>query len=210
MNSRKEDRKKRRLGKKVNTYHHLYRRKGVYPFLVKNSLKLIIFLGLIIAALLIFQDKMPDLKYTFELFTSKFKPITILVFFLLSESILLGLIPPDFFLVWAQQFPAPYAMIALLAVLSYGGGIISYFVGNYIGHLPKVDKWLQQRFFQHINKIKKWGGVLIVFAAIFPLPYSPICMVAGMVRFPFTVFIILGLFRFLRIFGYAFVLAQLT
>ena len=73
--------KKRKLKKKVNTYHHLYKRKGVYPFLVKNSIKLVIFIALIVIGLLILQDQMPDLEYTFQLFTSKFKPITILAVF---------------------------------------------------------------------------------------------------------------------------------
>lgn len=205
----KELKRKRKLKKKVNTYHHLYKRKGVYPFLIKNSIKLVIFLIILIVGLLLLQNQMPDLEYAFELFTGKFKPITILIVFLLSESFL-GLIPPDFFLVWAKQFSSPYAMIALLAVLSYTGGVISYFIGNSIGHIPKVELWMYNRFLTHIDKIKKWGGVLIVFAALFPLPFSPICMAAGMVRFPFVVFLLLGLFRFVRIFGYAFVLFKVT
>lgn len=205
----RELKKKRKLKKKVNTYHHLYKRKGVYPFLIKNSIKLVIFLVLLVVGLILLKDQMPDLEYTFELFTNKFRPITILGVFLLSESFL-GLIPPDFFLVWAKQFNTPYAMVALLAVLSYGGGVISYFIGNYIGHIPAVEKWMYNRFLTHIDKIKKWGGVLIVFAALFPLPFSPICMAAGMVRFPFVPFILLGLFRFIRIFGYALILFKVT
>ena len=201
--------KKRKLKKKVNTYHHLYKRKGVYPFLVKNSIKLVIFIALIVIGLLILQDQMPDLEYTFQLFTSKFKPITILAVFFLSETFL-GLIPPDFFLVWAKQFSSPYSMIALLAVLSYTGGVVSYFIGVFIGNIPKVHSWMQKRFGEHIDKIKKWGGVLIVFSALFPLPYSPVCMAAGMVRFPFATLLLLGLFRFARIFGYAFILFKVT
>lgn len=201
--------KKRKLKKKVNTYHHLYKRKGVYPFLVKNSIKLVIFIAFIVIGLLILQDQMPDLEYTFQLFTSKFKPITILAVFFLSETFL-GLIPPDFFLVWAKQFSSPYSMIALLAVLSYTGGVVSYFIGVFIGNIPKVHSWMQKRFLEHIDKIKKWGGVLIVFSALFPLPYSPVCMAAGMVRFPFATLLLLGLFRFARIFGYAFILFKVT
>jgi membrane protein YqaA with SNARE-associated domain len=209
QDKQKELKKKRKLKKKVNTYHHLYKRKGVYPFLLKNSIKLVIFLVLLIVGLMFLEDQMPDLEYTFELFTNKFRPITILAIFLLSESFL-GLIPPDFFLVWAKQFSSPYGMVALLAVLSYGGGVISYFIGNYIGHIPSVERWMYNRFLTHIDKIKKWGGVLIVFAALFPLPFSPICMAAGMVRFPFLAFLLLGLFRFARIFGYALILFKVT
>ena len=201
--------KKRKLKKKVSTYHYLYKRKGVYPFLVKNSIKLLIFILLIVIGLLVLQNQMPDLEATFHLFTNKFRPITILAIFFLSESFL-GLIPPDFFLVWAKQFSSPYSMIALLGVLSYTGGVVSYFIGMFIGNIPKVHQWMENKFLDHIDKIKKWGGVLIVFSALFPLPYSPVCMAAGMVRFPFITLLLLGLFRFARIFGYAFILFKVT
>lgn len=210
MKGNVEKDKKRKFSKRVSLYHNFYKRKGVYPFLLKNIIKLLVFLIVIVVVILLLKNQLPDLKATFELFTSKFKPISILIFFLFSESILLGLIPPDLFIIWAQQFSAPYAMVALLGVLSYSGGLISYFVGNYIGHLPKVEEWLEKRFLEHLDKIKRWGGVLIVFAALFPLPYSPVCMAAGMVRFPFPILLILGLFRFARIFGYAFVLFKIT
>lgn len=209
MNQNK-NKKKRKIGNKVNSYHNLYKRKGVYPFLMKNTVKLVIFILLIVVGLILLQDQMPALKGSFDLFTDKFSPITVLVSFFLSESIFLGLVPPDFFIVWAQQFSSPYAMVALLALLSYGGGVFSYFIGNYIGSIPKIELWLNRRFNDHINKIKRWGGVLIVFAAIFPLPFSPVCMAAGLVRFPFLMLLLLGLFRFVRIFGYAFILFRLT
>ena len=118
----------------------------------------------------------------------------------------LGLIPPDFFILWGKQFQNPYAMVGLLAALSYGGGVISYIIGVYIGKLPKVHNWLERKFLNHIDNLRKWGGVLIVFAALFPLPFSPVCAAAGMVRFPVKTFLLLGLFRFLRFFGYALVL----
>ncbi|MCB0803730.1 MAG: VTT domain-containing protein, partial [Flavobacteriales bacterium] len=99
-----------------------------------------------------------------------------------------------------------YLMVFFLGCLSYLGGVFSYFIGNGIGKLPKVDKWLKKKFVEHFDKIRKWGGVLIIFAALFPLPFSPICMVAGMVRFPLPAFFTLALFRFARFFGYALVL----
>jgi membrane protein YqaA with SNARE-associated domain len=64
--------------------------------------------------------------------------------------------------------------------------------------------------FDHIKQIRTWGGVLIVFAALFPLPFSPVCMAAGMIRFPLPAFFLLGLFRFARFFGYALILYKVV
>ncbi len=97
-------------------------------------------------------------------------------------------------------------MVGLLALLSYLGGVLSYFIGKFIGGLPKIESWIIQRFSKHYDLIRRWGGVLIVFAALFPLPFSPICLIAGAVRFPFVTLIQLGLFRFVRFFLYAFIL----
>jgi membrane protein YqaA with SNARE-associated domain len=205
----REERRKRKFGKKVNRYHHFYRRKGVYPFLLKNTVRLILGLGILVVVLYFLQDLFPNMEKSFEMMTGRFRPITILIIFLLSES-LLGLITPDFFIIWAKQFNNTYAMVALLATLSYGGGAISYIIGNYIGHLPKVEKWLINKFVDHIKQIRTWGGVLIVFAALFPLPFSPVCMAAGMIRFPLPAFFLLGLFRFARFFGYALILYKVV
>jgi membrane protein YqaA with SNARE-associated domain len=148
---------------------------------------------------------MPSLDYYFELFTVKFRPLTIILAFFLSESFL-GLIPPDFFILWAKQFNSPYAMVGLLSALSYCGGVISYVIGYYIGEIPKVQAWMQKRLMKHIDKLRKWGGTLIAFAALFPLPYSPVCIAAGTIRFPLRLFLLLGLFRIVRFFVYAVVL----
>ncbi|MEQ8909917.1 MAG: VTT domain-containing protein [Vicingaceae bacterium] len=201
-----EDKKEKKgLKKNIRQYHFFYKRKGVYPFMLKNTFRLLLGLGALVLLLYFFRDYMPDLEYYFELMTVKFRPFSILLVFFLSES-LFGLIPPDFFILWGRQFNSPYAMIALLATLSYGGGVISYILGSYVGSFPKIQKWMNRKFLKHIDQVKKWGGILIVFAALFPLPFSPVCMAAGMIRFPVRLFLLLGIFRFVRFFAYGYVL----
>ena len=70
--------------------------------------------------------------------------------------------------------------------------------------------WIKKKFIKHFELIRKWGGVLIIFAALFPLPFSAVCIVAGSVRFPLPAFFTLGLFRFIRFFGYALVLFKVV
>lgn len=209
MSTIAEKKGKKGLKKNIKQYHFFYKRKGVYPFMLKNTVRLLLGLGLLLIVLYFIRDHIPDPEYYFKLMTVKFRPFTILLVFFLSES-LFGLIPPDFFILWGKQFNSPYAMVALLACLSYGGGVISYILGKYVGSFPKIQAWMNQKFLKHIDQVKKWGGILIVFAALFPLPFSPVCMAAGMIRFPVKLFLLLGLFRFIRFFVYAFVLFKVV
>lgn len=201
-------RRKKNFKEKVNLYHFYYKKKGVYSFLLKNSIKIIIGLAVLVGVVLFVKSLIPDFDESFQALLEKFDTLPVLLLFTVSET-LLGLIPPDIFIVWAQKFDVPYLMVFFLGCLSYLGGVLSYGIGNRIGHIPKVDKWVKKKFVEHFDKIRKWGGVLIIFAALFPLPFSPICMVAGMVRFPLPAFFTLALFRFARFFGYAVVLFQL-
>ena len=156
----------------------------------------------------IFKAYFPDYDTKLQILLDSINTYWALAIFFTSETIL-GLIPPDLFIIWAKKFASPYGMVTLLACLSYLGGVIAYFLGKYIGGLPKIEQWILTKFDKHFKLIQKWGGVLIVFAALFPLPFSAICLVAGAVRFPFKTFLALGLFRFARFFGYALVLLNL-
>lgn len=190
---------------RINSYHQFYKRKGVYKFFYQNSLKVLFFLGLIIGGIFVLKFFVPDFDQQLEAILASFNPVLAIIVFFLSES-LFGLIPPDFFIIWSQNFEYPYLMVTFLSILSYIGGIVSYFIGKYIGSLPKVEAWIVKKFVRHLDLIRKWGGVLVVFGAIFPLPFSIVCMMAGIIRFPFKTFLLLGLFRFIRFFGYALVL----
>lgn len=195
----------RRKKSRINIYHHYYKRKGVYTFLWKNSLKIVLIFSLLIAGFLLFKNQIPDYDVKLELILNSINTWGALSIFFASETIL-GLIPPDLFIIWSKKFSVPYLMVTLLALLSYVGGVLAYFIGKYIGNQPKVEQWIMTKFYKHFTLIQKWGGVLIVFAALFPLPFSTICLVAGAVRFPFNTFLLLGLFRFVRFFAYAIIL----
>lgn len=54
-----------------------------------------------------------------------------------------------------------------------------------------------------MHKVYQLGGFVIVFSALFPLPYSAVCMAAGAVKYSFKRLLLLGLTRFLRFYGYA-------
>ena len=200
-------RDKRKVGHTIKRYHHYYKRKGGYSFFIKNSVRVAVGLLVLIVAILLLRQLAPNLEANFEALLASLSTAKTLLFFFASEC-LFGLVPPDFFIIWSQNFASPFGMVALLALLSYSGGVVSYFLGLYSSHIPAVENWIKKKFLDQLLRIRKWGGLMIVFAALFPLPFSPVCMVAGTIRYPLGSFFLLALFRFIRVFGYAFILFQ--
>jgi membrane protein YqaA with SNARE-associated domain len=129
----------------------------------------------------------------------------VFLLFAVSES-LLGLIPPDFFILWSRKFLQPWLIITFLAFISYFGGIVSYQLGTVLRNIPRISNYINQKFTSHFKKIKRWGALFIIVAALFPLPYSTICMVSGILNYPFKVFVFLGLVRIIRFYFYGAIL----
>ena len=48
---------------------------------------------------------------------------------LFASEIVVGFLPPDLFILWAQSLTYPWLMVLLLSVLSYLAGIVSYLIG---------------------------------------------------------------------------------
>ena len=160
----------------------------------------------ILAALLIFaQHHINDFNDLLKDFLQKWDAPFVLILFFISET-LLGMIPPDFFIVWSDTTSNPLIMLTALAFLSYAGGLLAYVIGKRIASFPKIHNWLKIRFSSHFATLHKYGGFLIIFSALFPLPFSTITLVTGMIDYPFKKLAILGLTRLLRFFLYALVL----
>lgn len=187
---------------KMKLYQVYYRRTGLYPFLIKHTIRVLIGIGLLVIGLLALNKYVINVDDAMQAFFSNFSDAAILSFFTLSE-IVLGLVPPDLFIVWAGGKENPYSFLLLLAFLSYGAGMFAYLIGKYIGKIHRIQKYIQHKFLAHFDMIRKWGGFVVIFAALFPLPFSPVCMTAGMVRYPFPLLALFGLTRFARYYIYA-------
>lgn len=202
-NMKKEiSQKNRSFSHKTQLYHIYYRRTGLYPFLLKHTIRVLVGIGVLVAGLLALNKYVINVDEAMQSMFSNFSDGAIFTFFTLSETIL-GLVPPDLFIVWAGGKESPYTFLLALAFLSYSGGMLSYFIGKYIGKIHRVQKYIQRKFLSHFDMIRKWGGFVVIFAALFPLPFSPVCMTAGMVRYPFPLLVLFGLTRFARYYIYA-------
>ena len=182
--------------------HQYYSYTGFYQFLGKNIKKAILPLFLLIGGALLLEHYVLDFHTLFEETTKNYSSVSIFSLFFASESFL-GLIPPELFIAWVKTLPEPALYLSLLALLSYIGGCISYFIGKTVLTIPAVKKVIENRMKKHIVNIRKWGGFLIVVGALLPLPFSMVSMASGIINFSFRKYLLFGLFRFLRFFLFA-------
>lgn len=193
----------------IKRYHFFYHRKGFYTFLKQVSIKFGILMGAILLGLILFERFTPGISFYFAKYSLIVSHEIVLAVFFVSETIL-GLVPPDLFIVWAKQFTNPYAVVLLLAALSYSAGLVAYYMGIKLGAIEKVSNIINIKFATQFKMLRSWGGLIIVIAALLPLPYSTMCLGAGMLKYSLKALLLLGLFRFVRFFAYAAVLYQVV
>jgi len=191
---------------RILQYHYRLREQGVYTFAGKSLVRLLIIVVFVGSAIYIAQTQINDFTDVLNSFFLRLHWQFVLSLFFISETIL-GLIPPDFFIVWANSSNNPIILTAILAGLSYVGGLTAYFIGFRLSKTPKINKWLLRKFSSHFATLHKYGGFLIVFSALLPLPFSTVTAVAGMVNYPFRKLALLGSTRILRFFGYGYILS---
>jgi membrane protein YqaA with SNARE-associated domain len=163
--------------------------------MIKAAIPIVFFVAAIFAIHFFVMDINDILLYV----TENFHPIGVLAVFFASESIL-GLIPPEIFIAWAgKSVDYQWYYLIILSILSYSGGIISYFVGRGFASIPSVFVYLEVKMSKHIKNMRKWGGLLIIAGAILPLPFAISSMAAGIIKFPFGSFLLFGLLRLFRI-----------
>lgn len=197
------------MWRSIKRYHFFYHRKGFYIFLRQVSVKFGILMGLILLGLVLFEQLTPGISFYFAKYSTIVSREVVISVFFVSETIL-GLLPPDLFIVWAKQFAHPYVVVTLLAVLSYSAGLIAYYMGYRIGAWKKVNDVINVKFAEQFKMLRSWGGLIIVIAALLPLPFSTMCLGAGMLKYSVKALLILGLFRFVRFYAYAAVLYQVV
>ncbi|MEQ8552662.1 MAG: hypothetical protein RIC53_08420 [Cyclobacteriaceae bacterium] len=133
------------------------------------------------------------------------QPVMIYLIFFVSETVF-GIIPPELFMIWAlrDELISHYIFYVLgLAVISYFAGIIGYYIGSHFSTTQlylSIRKNYLGRFEKHLNR---FGGFLVIVAALTPLPFAGICMLMGTVKYPYRRFLFISLTRLLRFIVYA-------
>jgi membrane protein YqaA with SNARE-associated domain len=178
--------------------HRANRDKGVYGYMGWSALKIIVLYAVTITPIVLLLKRFVDLGALFALITETFNDIGVLALFTLSESFL-GMIPPDIFVIWSVKFNQPFLMLALLGVLSYTGGVVSFYIGNGLSRHPRIRRFSERALERYIRLVQKWGGAFVVIAALFPFtPYSMIVMAVSLLKFPLKKYLLFGLTRVTR------------
>ena len=181
---------------RLQLLHQYYCYTGFYTF-VWNSIKKALPYIIVTVLAIVILNRVFNLNEALLQLTEILPVSGVLIFFFASET-LLGLIPPEIFIAWAGKLTNPWVYLTILAVLSYIGGLISYWIGNYIESLPKVHNYLKVKMKNQLKHSRKWGGFLIMVGAILPLPFSIACMAAGIIEFPFKRVVLYGSLRLAR------------
>lgn len=179
-----------------------------------NLLKLAGVIAVLAIGLFLMERYVITIKEIFEFVVTNVDTWSVFLIFTLSES-LLGILPPDMFIVWSKELSSQieidaWLLVGFLAMLSYVGGLISYLIGMKVIHAPKIHGWAINKYGDLFSNLKKWGGFFVVVSALLPVPFSIVMMICGITGYPFKWAAYLGLFRFLRFFGYALFLFTLV
>jgi membrane protein YqaA with SNARE-associated domain len=182
----------------IKGLHITNKKGGLYGYMGWNFLKIVGLYIIIIVPLLLLGKHLIDFNRLFHVLTDNFSDAFVVILFLASES-LLGLIPPDLFLIWATKFHSPFLIFLMLGILSYVGGIASYWIGYWIAKSPKFKAYSERKLGKYILLSNKWGGAFIVIAALFPLsPFSMVVIATSLLKYPFRLYLVFGLSRIVR------------
>jgi len=196
----KTDKKSKKEG--LKRVHKYYKLTGFYGFVGKSLKKAFPPILIVIIILFLLDLLVIDFSDFFVHVTEKYSPLTILLTFFASES-LLGLIPPEIFIAWSDKTANPILYLTLLATFSYLGGIVSYTIGKTILKIPAVYEYVEVKMERHLRQIRKWGGFLIIVGALLPIPFSITSIAAGTINYPFKKYLLFGLLRFVRFYLFA-------
>jgi len=166
----------------------------------KTGLKIfLIYMAVMIPAILIGKYVI-DFDSVFKFITNRFQDWFVFTIFLLSES-LLGMIPPDFFVIWSAKFSSPLLIVTILGILSYAGGAISYYIGFLLLKRKRIKAYSERVLEKYIGLVRKWGGAFIVISALFPFsPFSMVVIAVSLFKYPFKLYLIYGISRIARFF----------
>ncbi len=199
----------RKRKSRLQLLHQYYQYTGFYNFIGTSIKKAIIPFVLVVAVLFLVHTYVINFYDVLEHVTTSFSPVGIFSVFFASEAIL-GLVPPEIFIAWAGKTATPVLYLGILALLSYLGGVASYFTGIAILKIPAAHQYIEVKMAKQIKNIRKWGGFLIIVGALLPVPFAITSLAAGLIRFNFGAYLLYGLLRFVRFAIYGFAIFSLV
>lgn len=171
-------------------------------FLWRNLLRGLVWFAVILVAYILAAEELE--VYEKEINDVGDRLPLLLTIFTVSE-IVFGIIPPEFFmLIWQSKgVLSEYVLnLTYLTLISYGAGVLGYFIGRYFSKTSIYQRIHQRYLIQYDEKLRTYGIYLVLVGAITPVPFSATCMLAGSVHTPFDRFLLVCITRIIRFAGY--------
>lgn len=179
-------------------------------FFLKNMLSGLLWLAVLLAAYLIFEKNF--ISHASEEWIEKFysQPFIVYSIYFASE-FFFGIIPPEFFMIWALKRgnALNYALIvAFLAIVSYIIGYIIFLIGQII-YKKTAFRYIRRKFLRKTwYQVKRYGEFLIIVAAMTPVPWAATCLLVGSSGYPSKRFLLFAISRLIRYAIYGFIVYQ--
>lgn len=154
----------------------------------------------IIVALFVFAKHTVD-KDLIEQFTPFFDQTGLILFIYSMSELIIGIIPPEFFMIWSLRsgdLNTYIFWIVILTFISYAAGVTAYFFGRYL-HNTRLYQFLHKRYLEKSELLlKEYGLYLILVAALTPVPFSGVAMLVGSVHYPIKKYFYWSVARFAK------------
>ncbi len=176
-------------------------------FLLRNLFRGFIWLMLIVGLFIVFKKFISPnyIEWLAPIYNNSFIVYTVFFF----SEVIIGIIPPEIFMIWALRYNSIIeyiAIVAVLAAVSYLAGLIGYFIGRYL-NTTLMYRFFRRKFLKKSEKLLNvYGPYLIIVAAVTPLPFSGVSMLVGSVRFSLKKYLIFSSTRILRFAVYSLII----
>ncbi len=179
-------------------------------FILKNVMRGLIYTLIIAAIFLLFKEFFIDSNK--ELWLERFYSNPTLIYLIYTGSeIFFGIIPPEFFMIWAYNkadFIHYLINLGFFAGVSYGAGVLGFLIGRFLRRVV-FFRYMSSKFLKNYwSLFRKFGSVLIIIAALTPLPWAAISILVGSTEYPFKKYLNFALFRILRFIIYGYIIFQ--
>lgn len=181
----------------------------------RNKVRLYFFIKNFIRGILFFAVAIVFYKITFSyLDLSGLKdqisfdlPSTFVFLLFFMSEVILGVIPPELFMIWAitsKPLSSYFIYVISFSVISYIAGFVAFLFGKYLHNTWLYEFMRKNIIGKYERKINAYGWLVIVVAAITPLPFSATCAVIGAIGFDRNKYLFYSMARFIRYAIYGF------
>ncbi len=175
-------------------------------FFITNLLKGLAYFAVIMVLYVVFKKQLGGLEERLGFIYEN----TFLIYsvFFVSE-VVFGIIPPEFFMIWAlkEESMIFYTKnVFFFATISYLAGATGYIIGSKFGN-TLIYRYIRMKMLRKFEtRFRDYGGYLILIAALTPIPFSGICMLAGTAKYNFRRMLLFSAARFGRFLVYSFII----